>query len=55
MGIENRESVKESSLKIPLQAPIVSDDQCTALKNGHTIARIQARKNAFQRIIQRRL
>ncbi|WDK43575.1 hypothetical protein [Xanthomonas campestris] len=46
---------KESPLKNPLQAPSVIGDSGTALKDGHPIARIQARKNAIQRSSQRRL
>ncbi|AAY49347.1 conserved hypothetical protein [Xanthomonas campestris pv. campestris str. 8004] len=45
----------ESPLKNPLQAPSVIGDSGTALKDGHPIARIQARKNAIQRSSQRRL
>ncbi|ENZ94205.1 IS4 family transposase [Xanthomonas fragariae LMG 25863] len=48
-------SHSRSSLKNPLQIPISSSDRCTALKDGHPIARIQARKNAIQRISQRKL
>ncbi len=45
----------QSPLKNPLQAPSVIGDSGTALKDGHPIARIQARKNAIQRSSQRRL
>ncbi|WP_186465221.1 hypothetical protein, partial [Xanthomonas vasicola] len=37
------------SLKNPLQAPRAVCDSGTWLKDGHSIARIQARKNAIQR------
>ncbi|ENZ96520.1 IS4 family transposase [Xanthomonas fragariae LMG 25863] len=44
-------SHSRSSLKNPLQIPISSSDRCTALKDGHPIARIQARKNQPTQVV----